>query len=214
MAARLNRTQSCIVLAGGWSVRPEHLQTLNAVSTAIDIICVNDAAKYIDSPDCVVTMDRKWFINRYAEMHARAMLIYYRRCATKGLPVPIDGYHCAFANNNLPGAMSNWTVPFRLDGNNSGACALNLAFLRRYARVFLLGFDMCKGPQNENHFYPDYPWNINATKPAALAGWAGSFKEAAHQFELRGIRVFNVNDRSLIRDFPIISFEQFRSQVA
>jgi hypothetical protein len=205
--------KTAVVVAGGWSVRPGHIDALNDTRD-LDIICVNDAIFSIRRPNCVVTMDRKWMVNRYAEVKKNLTHVYYRRCATKGVPRIINPDDCAFENNNLPGMMSGWTVPFRLDGNNSGACAMNLAFLRRYHRVFLLGYDMQKGPEGQNHFYPDYPWNVNATKPTALKGWAGSFGEAAEQFRRRGTAVFNVNDRSLIKDFPVISFDQFRSMVS
>lgn len=206
--------RTAVVVAGGWSVRPAHVEYLNTLADEADIICVNDAAFNIERPNCVVTMDRKWMVYRYAEMKAYGVHVYYRVCATKGLGYPLHVNDCAFANNNLPGAMSDWRLPFRLDGNNSGACAMNLAYVRRYHRVFLLGFDMQKGPEGQNHFYPDYPWNVNATKPVALAGWAGSFGEAREQFCRRGMAVLNVNDRSLIKDFPVISFDQFRSALA
>lgn len=202
--------KSAVIVAGGWSVRPEHIAAVNALREP-DIICVNDAVFYFERADCVVTMDRKWLMNRYEEVHARRTFIYHRGGAGA---VPAHVAHCAFANNNLPGAMASAEHPMRLDGNNSGACALNLAFLRRYHRVFLLGFDMQKGPEKQNHFYDNYAWNLGATKPAALKGWSGSFGEAAKQFQRRGMLVYNVNDRSLIRDFPTVSFEEFRSMTA
>lgn len=205
--------KTAVIVAGGWSIRPQHIEFLNTLADEADVICVNDSAFSIERPNCVVTMDRKWMVYRYAEMKAYGVFVYYRACATKGLGYPLQINDCGFVNNNLPGAMAGWQAPFRLDGNNSGACALNLAYLRRYRAVYLLGFDMQKGPNGENHFYPDYPWNVNCTKPAALQGWAGSFKEAARQFQRQGQQVFNVSDRSLIPDWPILSFDTFRSHL-
>jgi hypothetical protein len=207
-------TKACAVVAGGWSVRPHHRDWLNAtLRPGLDIIAVNDAALHVHPSRCVVTMDRKWLEHRFDMVDALGATVFYRK-STVGKKSPlfgrIDEYkHVAFHNNNSPGAMIGHTVPFTLYGNNSGACALNLAFIRRYHTVFLLGFDMQKGPHGENHFYPDYEWNRGATKPGALAGWANTFRDASDQFAQRNMRVFNVNSRSLIRDFPVISFEEF-----
>lgn len=204
------RVADCVIVAGGWSVRPEHIAFLNGYCGS-NIVCVNDAALHIQRPDCAVTMDRKWLMNRWENLHVRGVFIYHRGGAGA---VPDRVRHHAFVNNNRAGPMSGCRNPLTLDGNNSGACALNLAYHRGYERVFLLGFDMQKGPNGENHFYPDYEWNVNSTKPGALKGWAGSFSEAAEQFRKRGMAVYNVNNRSLIGAFPIIEFDTFRRMVA
>jgi hypothetical protein len=207
------RLKACAIVAGGWSARPHEIGCLNmmAKSRFMDRICVNDAFRYVSDISCVVTMDRKWLENRYDEVHGKGLQIFYRSCTLKG-PIAgrLDRYkHVGFHNNNSPGPMMGQTVPFTLNGNNSGTCAMNLAFIRGYHSVYLFGFDMQKGPNGENHFYPDYEWNKNATKPDTLVRWAGSFREVADQFTQRDIKVFNVSNRSLIRDFPVISFNEF-----
>lgn len=203
-----------VIVAGGWSVRPEHLEFLNKTLLPAHIIGVNDASRYLDHPSCTVTMDRKWMENRHEEFTARGRVIYWRAGTVKSAAPSL--MHRAFANENIPGPMVDQGEGemLHLEGNNSGTCALNLAYIRRYSMVYLLGFDMQKGPNDENHFYPDYPWNPRATKPKALEGWAGGYEHIAKQFSRRGIHVFNVNDRTKLLAFPIISFDQFRSQIA
>lgn len=78
-------------------------------------------------------------------------------------------------------------------GGNSGYAALNLAYLKRARRIFLVGFDM--------------NWHEDPT----YFQWAAKFRTTVRQLVERGMPVYNVNPRSSIDAFPRIDSEGVRS---
>jgi hypothetical protein len=98
-----------------------------------------------------------------------------------------------------------------LAGSNSGTCAINLAYQQMEAgdTLFLLGFDMCRGPDGEAYWYPPYSWNPEgATKPGNYRDWVNELQSFKAQFVTRKMNVFNVTHRSDLFVFPKITFEQ------
>lgn len=195
-----------IVLAGGSSVMAYDLRHLEKRGY---LISVNDAALYTKC-DVAFTMDRLWLEGRQQLLKVlNPPDIWFRRGTPKNFDPP--QHWMAYAHSDPePAAMS--LEPGHLSGSNSGTCALNLALQRSQKRVFMLGFDMQKGSGGEKHWYPDYPWNAGGgTKQATLKEWSLEFKAIAAQFEMAGLKVYNVNHRSLITAFETISFDKFRS---
>lgn len=81
-------------------------------------------------------------------------------------------------------------------GKNSGFQALNLADLRGYKKIFLLGFDMGLGPKGERHFFGDHPAPLH--KDSRYKGWIECFNEAA---PLIRAEVINCSRRTALRCF-------------
>lgn len=200
---------TCIIIAGGPSFIPKQRKRFPRESTHLTV-GVNDAAYYMRTT-YAVTMDRVWLENRY-ELVNLTSNIWYRECIAKNLkPGP---RHIAFKNNNRPGAMSD--DPLTLNGQDSATCALNFAYhFDEVKTIYLIGYDMQRGPNDEAHWWDDYPWNRLGPKPARMADeWAPGFGAAAEQFKAKGVEVFNVNSRSLITAFPIISYDEFLVRAA
>jgi hypothetical protein len=195
-----------IVLAGGASVRAYNLRGLH---THGELIAVNDSALYTQC-DVALTMDRVWLEWR------RDMLrlldppsIWYRKGTDKNISVP--KYWHAFEHDGA--AATEMTLKaWKLNGSNSGTCAVNLAFqnVRPGGRVFLLGFDMQRGEDGAKHWYPDYSWAENrGTAKSTYETWAHEFRAIAKQFRRAEIEIYNVNHRSLITALPVIPFSRF-----
>lgn len=191
-----------IVLGGGASVLDYNIRNIEQRGF---LIAVNDAAIYTK---CAVafTMDRLWLEGRQRLLKTLAPpSIFYRANTPKNFTPP----HEWVAFEHDEGYPTLMTKEYgRLNGSNSGTCAINLAFQSRSPRVFLLGFDMQHGPEGELHWYPDYPWG-GGTKKGKLREWAEEFDAIARQFRENSIEVFNVNHRSLIKSFKTISFADF-----
>lgn len=169
------------------------------------VIGVNDAAVHT-RVHTGVTMDRLWIENRIDTLRFLKIPVHYREGTCKNVKPPELGI--PFKCNNRGGPMAE--EPSRLDGDNSGACALNLAYKYFAKRVYLLGFDMCNGPAGQRHWFPDYPWkNGGGTSDGKLKEWSTEFGEAAKQFRERGTFVYNVSARSLLTVFPKKSFDEF-----
>jgi hypothetical protein len=195
----LHFVRDIIVLGGGASVLEYQIRNLERLGY---LIAVNDAAIYT-KPDVA---DRLWLEGRQLLLKALVPpMIYYRRGTPKNFTPPeqwIPYEH----DEGYPTLMTRQQG--KLNGSNSGTCAINLAFQLRPHRVFLLGFDMQHGPAGELHWYPDYSWG-GGSKKGTLREWANEFADIAKQFESADIPVFNVNHRSLIRAFETISYENF-----
>lgn len=185
------------VVAGGWSAKRINLEGLHE---RMYVIGVNDAALYMRT-NCVVTMDRLWLENRYEELLRRGITTYYRAGTAKSVdptPPQFIKYEC---NNSMDEMMSEKVGV--LNGNNSGVVAVNLAYQmlmplkseKRFpsVRLFLIGFDFARGPNDERHWYPDYPWG-GGTKPGKLKEWSASTGPWTAQMMLKSIEVVQVGE--------------------
>jgi hypothetical protein len=186
------------VVAGGYSVRSVDLSKIPG-----KIIAVNDSVLHLPRWDAVVSMDRLWTENRMdwllENQHERP--IYLRRGT---VPLPLQerqGVYLYECNND---SVVFGPSPTHLNGTNSGYCALNLAYCLRPEELYLFGFDMRRGPNNEAHWYPDYPWNPKASSSGKLKSWAEEFTIIAEHFHRQKTKVFNVSDRSLLQHFTLM----------
>lgn len=194
-----------IVLAGGASVMDYNIRGLDERGY---LIAVNDAAIYTKC-HIAFTMDRLWLEGRQLLLKTlNPPQIWYRKGTPKCF-VPPPNWKAFEHSEDHPSVMTR--LPGKLNGSNSGTCAINLAFQLQPERVFLFGFDMQRGPNKEKHWYPDYPWvsDGGGTKPGTYSDWANDFHEIARQFKEAGIDVFNVSQRSLITNFPRIEYTDF-----
>lgn len=202
------------VLAGGWSARDIDRARLPGL-----VIGVNDSM--ILAPcDLGVTMDRLWFENRFAaldkatrhtpEAQARLNVVYARRAALQNIkarPTWLHPFECDHTTHELSASRG------RLNGTNSGLCALSLAFQLKPRRVILFGFDMCRSPEGAAYWFPDYEWTKpgGATSDSKYANWAREFADVAKQFRKAGVEVFNASPHSKVEAFAKVSPESVMS---
>jgi hypothetical protein len=186
------------VVAGGYSVREIDLAKIPGY-----IIAVNDAALYLPRCDAIVSMDRLWTENRMkwllANMDGKTVHLREKTVPQELIAQPnVTLYKC---NNTI---VHFGPTPSHMNGTNSGYIALNLAYILWPHELNLFGFDMCRGPNNEAHWYPDYPWNTKASSSGKLGEWSRQFDVIAEQFTRKKIAVKNVSSRSRIKQFSIV----------
>jgi hypothetical protein len=179
------------VVAGGWSVNEVALDAIPGY-----IIGVNDSAYRLPRVDAVITMDRKWAENRREFILSCGLPVYLRNVATR-LPELRNAPNVSLYQNNNH-TVSFGPTPFYLNGTSSATVALNLAYCMWPEKLYLFGFDMCRGPNDEAHWHPDYPWNLKSTKQGKLAEWAKEFASIYESFKRKKIEVFNVSTLSRI----------------
>lgn len=189
-----------IVLAGGWSVSQYNLRNLEQRGY---LIAVNDSAIYT-KPHAAVTMDRKWIEARYWLLRTLGIpQVWVRRGVCKN--VKLEGRQ--FLEFGSAGHKKDPNGPAQLselhgvlNGSNSGMTAINLAYQLAKtggSRVFLLGFDMCRGPKGEHHWYPPYPWAPDgATGKVSFDDWTKEFYGIQAAFASRDIPLYNVTHHS------------------
>jgi hypothetical protein len=185
------------VVAGGWSVNEVALDKIPGY-----IIAVNDAALYLPRWDACVSMDRLWTENRMSWLLKNAgdrALFFRKNTVPAGLLARNNTYtyECNHASVHFG------PTPQHMNGTNSGYVALNLAYCMWPNELNLFGYDMRRGPNDEAHWYPDYPWNTKASSSGKLNEWSKQFDIIAEQFTRKKIAVRNVSSRSLIKQFKI-----------
>lgn len=198
------------VIAGGWSLK-QWSDRLPDLMSYGHVIGVNDAAIHTDVHEAL-TMDRLWFENRWAALaSARVGKVWVREKCDCNVP---GHYATTFRHYAKPIPSE---TPGELHGGNSGTCAVNLAYqqMSEGDYLFLLGFDMCKGPNGEPYWYPPYAWAKpeGATKPGHFAKWADELRGFANYAIAKHFNVYNVTSRSVLESFPKIGFEQMMEMI-
>lgn len=200
------------VIAGGWSARGTDWARLPGTT-----IGVNDAGIKAGT-DVIVTMDRLWSEKRWTQLLARKRPTYIRRAATKNLPPAelrehwVCVFDCDHTDNRMVPNQDVRLEEYRLNGTNSGFCALNLAYQLAppKSRVLLIGFDMCRGPSGEIYWHEPYEWAPQgATSSGKYKQWAGEFALAGRAFKEKKIDVVNCSLPSAIQVWPRRPVEDF-----
>ncbi len=197
------------VVGGGWSVSRYENQ-LDDLITHGHVIGVNDAAIHMHVHEAL-TMDRLWFEHRWPKLRdLRVQKVWVREKCDCNVPrkTPADNW-LTFKHFNKP---TPSVTPGELHGGNSGTCAINLALQQMGSgdNLFLLGFDMQKGPEGQPYWYPPYPWAHpdGATKPGHFKTWVQDMHGFAQHAKVKKLNVYNVTTRSQIPHFPKMTFEQ------
>lgn len=102
-------------------------------------------------------------------------------------------------------------LSFRADtlgwNQNTGAAAINLAFLLGARRIFLLGFDMTANPDGQTHWHR---WRGTPTPASSYVWFINSMESLAKGLAGR-VKVFNVTDGSTkLPWFPKIGFKEMQ----
>ncbi len=190
----MSHADTISVLAGGWSVKGLDLTRLPGM-----VIGVIDAGVRAPRVEAVVTMDRLWLEWRWPDLCRTETPTWARpACLTHipDRPAWLTVFECDWQSTQMSEESG------RLNGTNSGLCALNLAFQLRPRRVVLFGFDMGRSPSGESYWYPNYPWRpTGGTTNGRYAIWARQFEPAARAFKDAGIEVLNASPVSRIPAF-------------
>ena len=195
------------VLGGGWSAG-----LIDKTRLPHPVIAVNDAA--LKAPcEIAVTMDRLWFESRFGALrtlwtHGRIEAAHVRLAATKGMVLAADDdWVKVFDNDHTSVDMTD--EPGRLNGTNSGVCAINLAYQMRPRRIVLFGFDMNRSPKGDPYWFDPYPWAPGgATKAGKYQAWAAEFDLIRRACDAAGIEVLNASPTSAITAFPKVKPEE------
>lgn len=188
------------VIGGGWSLRGIDFAKIPGFK-----IGVNDSAWRAET-ELGVTMDRLLFEGRFNQLeHAfpsssLRKVMYYRSGIDKAGRAPQSWVQ--FDCDNTSAEMSkDWSPRCRLNGMNSGICAINLAYRQKPSRVILWGFDMCRDPSSGLPYYHDtYPWArpLGATTDGKFMEWSRAFADIRRQFDGAGIELINASPGSAI----------------
>jgi hypothetical protein len=185
------------ILGGGWSAAEIDKGRLSGF-----VIGVNDAS-VLARCDAAVSMDRLWAEHRQRQLRKAGTPTWFRRAAVKNFDawLGLTIFDCDHAESEFSDA------PGTLNGTNSGGCGFNLAYQMRPKRIYLVGFDMGRGPKGECYWFPPYSWanTRGGTGDGRYREWSQQWIRPAQQCEAAGIEVINVNRRSTMPGFRNVS---------
>jgi hypothetical protein len=196
------------VIGGGWTVSAYDTRDLYKYG---HVYGINDASLWTNV-HTALTMDRLWFEHRWPHLKIKRIDDIWAR---EGCDKNVKNHTARIFNHKNTPILS--TEEGFLCGSNSGTCGVNLAFQRMTEgdTLFLLGFDMQKGPDGDPYWYPPYEWAKpeGATKDGHYREWAREFESIYSQFKAKHMNVFNVSHRTAIKAFPIIRFDQMMNML-
>lgn len=167
------------------------------------VVAINGAVHHVRY-DVALSMDGRFTRNTYRALQGRVCMFResawehaVRAGAKRWSDVNTFANDIGSTKFGGRGADGSW----QLNGDNSGYCALNFAYLLRPRRVFLYGFDMGA----VEHFFGPYPWanepGASRTTPEKFGKWRSDMNEASRQFHEARIDVVNTNPQSKVRAF-------------
>ena len=190
-----------IIVGGGASLR--EYDVVKDLTRYGHVLAIKDSMLYASCHEGL-NMDRLWIENRQQQLKDLEFPVWQRKGIVKNYPWPEE---YTFDNDFTTNRLSDRDRT--LNGSNSGMCALNLAYQRSYAEVFLLGFDFGK-TDGTPYWYPFYDYHpTKKFSDSKYKAWGSEFDVAAEQCLNRGMNVYNVNPRDSIPALKQITFKEF-----
>lgn len=180
---------ACFILASGPSQNQRDVDLVRGRGT---VIAVNRAVEMAPWADILYASDATWWKR-------------YNPTGFTGERITICKHGPKFGTTVLPFEdLPGFGRDVVHSGYNSGFQALNLAIIRRYDPIVLLGYDF-QHTDGLRHCHADYPGTMGNAGPVAL--WLRTIEQAAQN--THGITVFNCSRQTAIRGFPRMTLEAF-----
>lgn len=186
-----------VVAASGPSLTKNDLDYIRGKAT---LFAVNDVYTLAPHAHVLYACDFEWwkFHHEYCKTALNAFA-GERWTISKDAADIYDVNLIGHLNNRAWSKGQNWIAT----GKNSGFQALNLADLRGFDRIVLLGFDMGMAKDGKRHFFGDHPATMN--KDSNYKKWIECFEEAAPHIRAE---VINCSRRTALRCFPRAELEK------
>jgi hypothetical protein len=199
----LNRTlldwqgQTAVILASGHSLRYLSSAAIYAAHARAKVIAVNSSALSHDLWHAAYGGDFMWWKTHINALPKRDGLWTCDRSAAERW-----GLSWVKGVNKLGLGHG----PHIHTNGNSGAQAVNLAYLFGARRILLLGFDMKLGPNGEKHHHPDHP--SPCVQSQTFEEWIRKFGILAEELKAAGCEVINCTPDSALKCFPVSTIEK------
>jgi hypothetical protein len=189
--------QTCVVCASGPSFTAYQATVVKGAS--VKVIVVNNNWEAVPFADVLYACDYLWWKMYYDAVVKRftGQLWTQDRAAAERWPK----LHC-LRNEAAPGLGQ---VGIRTNGN-SGAGAINLAYLFKCKRILLLGFDMKLGPKGERHWHPDHPKPL--VQSQTFEEWRHKMRAMAKDLKAASVEVINCSPGTALETFPLSTIEK------
>jgi len=198
------KTSDTVFIIGGGPSLLKYLPDTSILDKK-DIICTNNAYKLF--PNAMIThfADRAWYEWHIKPKHDILNKFYgsITTCALSQRGFWTNTNVECFAKGDPKGGISKDIE--KLNGNNAGNQAINLAVHMRYKTIVLLGFDL-DASSKKTHWHSEHerPTNVGNYDNGMIPGF-----EKIPQFERElGFKVYNINKESKLRCFEFIDLNE------
>jgi hypothetical protein len=192
--------RTCVVLASGPSLTDEQLAVV--ADAHVRTITVNSTVfKYPVDPDVVYAGDFLWWKVNDREAKMRTFGGSDRWTCDR---TAAERYQLNWVKG--VNALGLGRGPNIHTNGNSGAQAINLAYLFGCRRILLLGFDMKPGPKGEKHWHPDHPSPL--MQGMCFGDWIHKLNHLAVDLKKEGVSVVNCTPGSALTCFPMSTIEK------
>ena len=191
--------QTCVVLASGPSLTDE--QVILVENSEAKTIAVNSTAFKMAIPDVVYAGDFLWWKVSHNKIDVGRAATPVRWTCDR---TAAERYQLNWVKG--VNALGLGRGPHIHTNGNSGAQAINLAYLFGCRRILLLGFDMKLGPKGEKHWHGDHPSPL--MQGMCFGDWIHKFNHLAVDLKKEGCEVINCTPGSALTCFPMSTIEK------
>ncbi len=214
----------CFIIGGGPSLNGFDFSQLNG----FDTIAVNKAVEYISNPTYFITTDYSYFIKASLPIDE-----IKQKTAHTFFIANMEHSYMSFVNGQIVDTRRNFvysdlykytgvipsyhTEGFGSDiqsfchGNNSGHCAIQLALLLGYKKIYLLGFDL--KDEGQTHFHQSYREVDQKSFRGRVNGYAETLIKSLQGYK-GNQEIINLSSSSILTDSPDIKTESFNGIVS
>lgn len=193
-----DESRTAIVLGGGPSATDFRTEWFDRYP----VIVVNNGWELYRKAEALWAADRAWWAlhagSVRGQFEGRCFGSDARQCAALGIEHRIVEFDIALSRNwehlgsgGRPG--------------NSGAQAINLAFLAGARRILLVGFDM-QPRDGKNHWFGEHPKGVVRDTP--YRRFIAGMSAMASELFVEGIQVINCSPKSALPFWPRVTGEQ------
>lgn len=195
--------ETCVILAGGPSLRTQDISPIYKAKPPLRIIAINDSWRLAPKASVLYFCDWSWW-QMQMDRNARTAdgLMSFHDLIYKGFWLTVSSDfegHPQVRYIKLDGQRGLSDDPTAIrHGSNSGYQAINVAFLYGAKKIILLGYDMkCAGARTHWHDEPRQP--ANAFKLSMEQSMLPHFPTLVEPLKAAGVTVINSTPDSALK---------------
>lgn len=207
--------KTAFVVGGGPSLKPyiSQLRNLSEAGDAVSkfrFVGANDSYKHCKC-DATISCDFNWLTRRAPEFPSAP-------CPVFGVIPEDSDYNFKFENIPNLGYLKSKDrgkvarlsddPAYISNGLNSGFSALNYAYLKRPAKIFLLGLDFSMGVDGATHFHEGYSWHSEYNTIRLYKSWAAIIDSVAKQLADADIEVYNCSPTKSLKAYKYVPYQE------
>tara|TARA_R110001592_G_scaffold282833_1_gene550636 strand:+ start:871 stop:2373 length:1503 start_codon:yes stop_codon:yes gene_type:complete len=216
--------EACFIVGSGPSLTGFDFNQLSG----FDTIAVNKAVEYLHNPTYFITTDYTYFLKASLPIEKINIKTQHSYFVANMIPDYMsfnNGYVVDARDNRQYNDLYKYgsviksskkvgfgsTLKDFHNGNNSGHCAIQLALLKGYKKIYLLGFDLM--PNTQTHFHQSYS-QVHQDSFRKRSGEYGKTLLASLATHNSSQQIINLSSSSVLVKSPHIKTQSFTEAIS